>query len=393
MLQIGETAASSRRSRLWRSWAARGVAFVALLAYTLAFSELFVRIVDPQAVMPRYITGTAWGVRGNIPNARYSHHTPEVDVNYRINAEGLRADREYPLAKPAGLCRIAVFGDSFMFGLEANLEDTFSDRLEKALRARGIAAEVMNFAVGGFGTAEMLQTYEQFGRQFDPDIVMFSWDLSDLNDNVRSDLYRLEDGRLIRAHATYLPAVGVQDFLMKYRLYRLMADHSQLYTFVRERLNVLLKRRQLDAQKSRLGAEPAPDAEEGGAPVERDIDELQHKNKIDLSAAILRHAHDEITASGKEFYLIDIPARVSRTEFSSPLEVLPDSIRSEIPVIAPTPAMRKAARPDLRLFYEKGMGHLTPTAIGIMVGEAVQVLRASPHLESCATKPRPTPQG
>jgi hypothetical protein len=392
-LEIGDMPAGGRSSRPWASWAARGAAFVALVAYTLVFSEIFVRIVDPQAVMPRYITGTAWGVRGNIPNARYSHHTPEVDVQYRINAQGLRADREYPLAKPAGVCRIAVFGDSFMFGLEANLEDTFSDRLEKTLRSRGIAAEVMNFAVGGFGTAEMLQTYEQFGRQFDPDIVMFSWDLSDLNDNVRSDLYRLEDGRLIRAHATYLPAVGVQDFLMKYRLYRFIADHSQLYTFVRERLNVLLKRRQLDAQKSRLGAEAAADAEEGAAPVATDVDELQHKNKIDLSAAILEHAHDEITASGREFYLVDIPARVSRTEFSSPLDVLPDSIRSEISVVQPTPAMRKAARPDLRLYYERGLGHLTPTGIGIVVREAAQVLEASPRLESCAVKPRRPNQG
>lgn len=387
---VGETPSIGRRSR---SWAARALAFTALVAYTLVFSEIFVRLFDPQAVMPRYITGTAWGVRGNIPNARYRHHTPEVDVQYRINSQGLRADRDYSLIKPAGVCRIAVFGDSFLFGLEADLKDTFSDRLEKSLRARGIPAEVLNFAVGGFGTAEMLQTYEQYGRKFDPDIVMFSWDLSDLNDNVRSDLYRLEDGRLIRAHATYLPAVGIQDLLMKYRLYRFIADHSQLYTFVRERLNVLLKRRQLDAQKSRLGAEPPPDAEEGAAPAERDLDELQHRNKIDLSAAILRHARDEIVESGKEFYLIDIPSRVSRTEFSSPLDVLPDSIRHEIPVVVAEPAMRRAARPDLLLYYEKGLGHLTPTGIGILVGEAVQVLEASPHLESCASSSRPLPHG
>jgi hypothetical protein len=375
-----------------RSWPGRALAFAALVAYTLVFSEIFVRLVDPQAVMPRYITGTAWGVRGNIPNARYWHHTPEVDVQYRINSQGLRADREYSLTKPDGVCRIAVFGDSFLFGLEADLKDTFSDRLEKSLRARGIAAEVLNFAVGGFGTAEMLQTYEQFGRKFDPDVVMFSWDLSDLNDNVRSDLYRLDEGRLTRAHATYLPAIGVQDLLMKYRLYRFVADHSQLYTFVRERLNVLLKRRQLAEQKNRLGAEPPPDAEEGAAPADRDIDELQHQNKIDLSAAILRRAHDEITASGKEFYLIDIPSRVSRTEFSSPLDVLPDAIRNQIAVVVPEPAMRRAARPDLKLYYEKGLGHLTPAGIGILVGEAVRVLEASAHLESCASSTRPIPR-
>ncbi len=383
------TAPRDGGARRLRSVAVRALAGLALLAYTLAFCELFVRLFDPQAVMPRYITGTAWGVRGNIPNAHYWHHTPEVDVEYRINAQGLRADREIPLAKPADRCRIAVFGDSFMFGLEANLEDTFADRLEKALRARGIPVEVLNFAVGGFGTAEMLQTYEQFGRKFDPDVVIFSWDQSDLNDNVRSDLYRLEDGRLERAHATYLPAIGVQDALMKFRLYRLIADHSQLYTFIRERLNTILKRRQLSGQKARLGAEQAAEADEGGAPADTDLDELQRRNKIDLSAAILRRAHEEVTASGREFYLIDIPARVSRTEFSSPLEVLPSSLRDQVRVIAPEPAMRLAARPDLKLYYERGLGHFTPAGIDILVGQAVRVLEASPRLEQCGTHGEP----
>jgi hypothetical protein len=366
------------------SWPARALAFAALAAYTLMFSELFVRIVDPQAVMPRYITGTPWGVRGNIPNAHYRHHTPEVDVEYRINAQGLRADREYPPAKPPGTCRIAVFGDSFMFGLEADLKDTFADRLEKALRARGIAVEVLNFAVGGFGTAEMLQTYEQFGRKFDPDIVIFSWDLSDLNDNVRSDLYRLEQGRLERAHATYLPAIGIQDTLMRYRIYRFIADHSQLYTFVRERVNAFMKRRLLRVQKERLGAEQPAEAEEGAAPVEKDLDELQHRNKIDLSVAILERAHEEVSGNGSDFYLIGIPARVSRTEFSSPLDVLPESARAQMAIISPEAAMRRAARPDLKLYYEKGLGHFTPAGIGILTGEAVKVLEGSPRLKSCA---------
>ncbi len=369
-----------------RSWPLRVLAFVALAVYTLVVAELFVRLVDPQAVMPRYITGTPWGVRGNIPNAHYRHHTPEVDVEYRINAQGLRADREYPLAKPPGTCRIAIFGDSFMFGLEANMQDTFGDRLEKALRARGFQVEVLNFAVGGFGTAEMLQTYEQFGRKFDPDIVIFSWDLSDLNDNVRSDLFRLEEGRLIRAHATYLPAIGIQDTLMKYRLYRLIADHSQLYTFVRERLNAFTKRLQLSIQKERLGAENPAETEEGGAPAETDLDELQHRNKIDLSVAILERARDEVGANGSEFYLISIPARVSRTEVSSPLDVLPPSLHDQMSIIAPEPAMRRAARPDLKLYYERGLGHFTPTGISILTGEAAQVLEGSPRLKSCAAQ-------
>jgi hypothetical protein len=354
-----------------------------LVLYTLLFAEGFVRVFDQQPLMPRYISGTAWGVRGNIPYARYWHHTPEVDVQYRINGQGLRADRDYPLRKPAGTCRIGIFGDSFLFGLEVDLRDSFADRLEKRLRERGFPVEVLNFSVGGFGTAEMLQTYERFGRQFDLDTVIFSWDSSDLDDNVRSDLYRLETGKLERAHAEYLPAVDVQDMLMRYRLYRLISDHSELYTFVRERMNLFFKTRVIHVRNESLSAADPGDAE--GVPSgDPDVDELQHRNKIDLSAAILIHAHDVVTSSGEDFYLIDIPARLSRTKFSSPLDILPDSVRSHLQIISPLAALSKTARPDLKLYYERGLGHFTPTGVQILVDEAVERVASSPRLASCA---------
>ena len=356
---------------------------VALLAYTLLFAEGFIRLFDPQAVMPRYITGTPWGVRGNIPHADYWHHTPEVDVEYRINGQGLRADRDYPLAKPPGVCRIAVFGDSFFFGLEADLKDTFAAALEARLRAKGIPVEALNFAVGGFGTAEMLQTYEQYGSRFDPDVVIFSWDISDLNDNVRSDLFRLKDGRLERAQAAYLPAVGFQDMLMRHAAYRFISDHSQLYTFIRERISTFAKKRLVKSQGERL---EEADAEGAGAGAAVDIDELQHKNKIDLSAAILMRAHDEVVASGREFYLVDIPARMSRVRFSSPIEILPAAIRSQIDVVLPYPALARAARPDLKLYYEHGLGHFTPAGMAILVDQTVRALAASPRLLACGNK-------
>src|ERR1019366_402521 len=100
----------------------------------------------------------------------------EVDVEYRINGQGLRADRNYSLSKPPGTCRVAVFGDSFFFGIELDLPESIAGQLERRLEESGVRAEVLNFAVGGFGTAEMLQTFEGFGRQFEPDVVIFSWD-------------------------------------------------------------------------------------------------------------------------------------------------------------------------------------------------------------------------
>jgi hypothetical protein len=376
----GTGAAGARRLAV----AARRVVMgVGLVLYTLLFAEGFLRVFDPQAVMPRYITSTAWGVRGNIPHARYWHHTPEVDVQYRINGQGLRADQDFSLAKPAGLCRMGIFGDSFMFGLESDLRDTFAYQLEKRLRERGIPVQVLNFAVGGFGTAEMLRTYEAFGRKFDLDVALFSWDISDLNDNVRSQLFRLHDDALEPANPAYLPAVDFQDRLMQHSLYRFVNDHSQLYTFVRDQASRLAKARMTRAGKQDAAA---ADADGAGAEESVDLDELQHKNVLALSTAILQRAHDVVTADGEDFYLLDIPARLSRTRFSSSIAVLPAASLANLNVIQVLPALSRAARPDLKLYYEKGLGHFTPVGTQILVDQAVIALASSPRLAACATR-------
>jgi hypothetical protein len=356
----------------------------ALLIYSVLFAEGFLRVFDPQAVMPRYITGTAWGVRGNIPDAHYWHHTPEVDVEYLINGQGLRADHNYAFSKAPGTCRIAVFGDSFFFGLEADYKNTFGAMLETRLHERGFPAEVLNFAVGGFGTAEMLRTYEGFGVKFAPDIVIYSWDASDLKDNVRSNLYRLQDGRLEQGAATYLPAVKFQDMLMRSAIYRFVDAHSQLYTFVRERVSTLFKKQALNAQRDRLEEKRTADSATDTAADDAAMDQLQHRHTIDLSLAILQRAHDEAVAKGAEFYLVDMPAKLTRTRFASSLgDMLPEVQRQGITVVSPLKPMLAAARPDLKLYYEKGLGHFTPTGMAIMVDEAVKTLLASPRLAAC----------
>lgn len=129
-----------------------------------------------------------------------------------------------------------------LVGYELDLEDTFTTQVEQGLGAQAINAEVLNFSVSGFGTAEVLRNYEQFGRKFDPDLVLFEWHSTDPDDNVRSGLYRLESGNLEPDRRKYLPGVQVQDLLMKSRLYRLIADNSQLDALIRERAAGSVKR-------------------------------------------------------------------------------------------------------------------------------------------------------
>lgn len=95
----------------------------------------------------------------------------------RINSAGLR-DREHSQIKPPKTLRIAVLGDSFAVALEVPAEDTFWSVLESELpkcpALAGMNAELINFGVGGYGTAQELLTLRQQVWDYSPDIVMLA---------------------------------------------------------------------------------------------------------------------------------------------------------------------------------------------------------------------------
>jgi hypothetical protein len=107
------------------------------IAWTLFACELFLRYLAPQPLMPRNVTASNFGIRVNTPNQSYWQITPEVRVNVRINSQGIRADEEIPLEKPAGVKRIVVLGDSYGMGYEVDLKDAFTTQMANRLNAAG----------------------------------------------------------------------------------------------------------------------------------------------------------------------------------------------------------------------------------------------------------------
>jgi len=360
-----------------------------LVVYTLAVAEVFVRIVKPQPHMPRYVTGMPWGVRGNIPNSDYRHHTMDVDVGFHINAQGMRADHDIVEAKPQGVCRIALFGDSFFMGYELNLQDTLAFRLERSLKQSGANIEVLNFAVSGFGTAESLRTYQSYAEKFSPDIVLLEWDRSDFDDNIRSGLYRLEGNTLVATGQSYLPSVKLQNSLMAIPVYRWLADYSDLYSLMREVLS--LKARNLTAQISseltkmqqrfRHGAAPAPrnaSQQEVTPPWAGDIS----SSMIELSSALIDHFSQLVRSQKQSFYLVEIPFQYPSQHAVSTLSLYPEARRAQWPVISAVEAFNHASKDHL-LFYEHGDGHITPYAAGLILAPLVERLKSDAHLASC----------
>jgi hypothetical protein len=329
--------------------------------------------------MPRYVTGTAWGVRGNIPGAVYRHRTPEVNVQYRINRQGLRADREFPLDPPPDGCRIGLIGDSYFVGYEADLDDTIARRLEVELEKRGLRAEALNFSVSGFGTAEMLRTWEGQMRAFAPDLVVMQWHVTDLDDNFRSGLYRVQDGNLQRGGDAYLPSVAMQDRLMRWWLYRAVADNSHLYSFVRERTARAVKALLVAVQQARTGADAPRPGEDANPNAGTGPDAV-------LSALLLRESMREIRSTGADFIVVDIPEMKTRERLDSVWTMLPATLVGDVPVVHAADALTPLLSPQSRLYFEEGHWHLTPVAVGAV--SAALADRVEPLLRAgrCAAR-------
>lgn len=358
----------------------RVVLVICLCMWSLAISEAFIRLLAPQAIMPRYVTGTPWGVRGNIPGAVYSHVTPEIGVTYRINSEGMRDNRTYTFAKPAGTCRIALFGDSYTIGYELPLADTFAKRLEGLLNRPHRRVEVLNFGVSGFGTAESLRTYEAFGRRFHPDVVLMQWQVTDYDDNSRAQLYRLEGDRLVSGKASYLPGVAIQDRLMSWTLYRLLADHSELYNFAREQIGWQGKQLLALMSKKRAGDDPG-EVENGNYAIS--------PAQIRLSGVLLLNTRDVVEGDGARFLTFDIPNRSPAPLFSSSYDLLPSAVHEQLPPISPLIAFRSAASRGAKLFYTTGARHLTPTGADLLAHAMAERIERERLLERCAAAVSP----
>lgn len=247
-----------RGARLWcgRLALAAGAAIVACL-----LGELLVRVVaGEQPKFPRHVVGAPWGIRFNEPSSRYRHRSADVDVEFRINRNGMRADRDFDHAKPPGTKRIVSLGDSFTIGYEVERDQCFSSVLEARLRAAGIDVEVLNCGVSGFGNAEECIYLERELLNYQPDLVLVSFFENDLDDNVRSGLFRVEDGVLHAAAERYVPAGGLGDFLNTSRLFNFLSERSDAFTLVKETVTLLVKRRAVAKNEATIDAPAAKPA-------------------------------------------------------------------------------------------------------------------------------------
>ena len=111
----------------------------------------------------------------SIPGTIIFKYKPAVRESFTINSDGFR-NNEFR-EKEKDEFRIAIFGDSKVFGFAVQDKDTFSSIAERKLREhfhRNIT--VLNMGVEGHDVQRAVATAEFYSEKIDPDMVVFySW--------------------------------------------------------------------------------------------------------------------------------------------------------------------------------------------------------------------------
>lgn len=158
---------------------------------TLAISELILGLIWPRAnaldlcgllesdevLGTRLAANSSKAIRGILNDYR---------TEIAINSHGFRSPEYSPESEP-GLLRIALMGDSEVFGVGVEENEMLNAVMEERLREAGFAdCQVLNFAIPGTGTVLHSKLLEHTVLDWDVDAVIFLVTVAnDLSDNLR----------------------------------------------------------------------------------------------------------------------------------------------------------------------------------------------------------------
>ncbi len=135
------------------------LAGVAALALFCAADELLFRYTKDHAL--------------SLPTATW---VADQDLIYRLNPANSDTPGSFrgkaPTAKRPGWIRIVCIGGSTTYGHGVSAEEAWPAALERALRQKGLAAEVINAGVPGYGSHQNLVRYRRDIAALDADLVL-----------------------------------------------------------------------------------------------------------------------------------------------------------------------------------------------------------------------------
>ena len=324
---------------------------------------------------------------------------PELGWRYRrsyskgadvVNQQGTRNVRTYEASPPADAIRVAVFGDSFVYGNEVGTADSWPSQLE-AIDPR---LEVPNYGVGGYGADQALLRYRRDGRALRPQIVVLGFTPDDLRRLV--NVYRrfIDDREWPLAKPRFvlgnrgelqlipspLPTAGAYERLRQQPgSVRELGRHDAWYA------PEIYQNPLFDWSGAvRLASDIAVRVREhffGNNRLLRDGVFNTNAEAFRIQMAIFREFADDVKRNGARPVIVFLPdagsvaqARSGRTTSYAPLEVMLRQLG--IDYIDTAPGFVAATTHELATSYFMPGGHYSPRGNTIVAAELAPALRA-----------------
>jgi GDSL-like Lipase/Acylhydrolase family len=156
----------------------------------------------------------------------------------RINNLGLRGS-EVATPPAAGAVRVAVVGDSYVFGIGVDEEHLFTTRLEQLLaQSLGRRVEVVNLGVSGYSTDQEYLLFDELAERIAPQLVLLVVCDNDFHANTVDFVFERYPKPCLSLAADgtpIVPTVAVPELSPAQHVRLWLAEHSNLWNLLRTR--------------------------------------------------------------------------------------------------------------------------------------------------------------
>jgi lysophospholipase L1-like esterase len=318
------------------------------------------------------------GVLAPLPNVHGRHFVPGLyDTTLSFSSQRFRGQQVYTPEPGPQVLRIATLGASFTFGSGANDVDAYPFQLQSILRERARrdgwkqTIEVINAGIAGSVAAEQALWYENWVRNFHPDVVVLGVGCSA---DHPTGLFQIDDnGKVTPRVRSELQAAGSETSSVRHLIHRVpgfifLAEHSELFNLFRLAEGEAIRHKRDAALGTHSAASdptsPSDDVVEWELRFETgEVSWL--KQRVEQSGAafavVVMPCRENIYPSQSRF------ARRLRKEYPVVVKALRDqSLAEGIPFTELSPVFLEKAKGEQPLFYD-GKFETHPTPAGYRV--------------------------
>ncbi len=228
-------------------WLLRAVLGLVVAACVLGLFEVGLRLGGVAPAYAEFHLGL-WQTSGAMSNRRIQGNKEPHDFVLNTNIDGLRTTTER--VRTEGVRRVAVMGDSNVFGWGVGEDGTFAAAAERAMQAGAVGpVEVINAGQPGYSSAQISWFFERIVARYQPDLTVVFISLHDFNLTLISDTESRFGAQSMKAQVR----VG-------------LARHSRIYEVLR---------RQLFPLSHRVQVQPLDPVREPRVPRVSDLERMQ----------------------------------------------------------------------------------------------------------------------